>query len=202
MRQAVNENRTVQLALVAILALAGGLLLLKVTKGSSSPTPAPAAGSSSTATAPTAPSTGTSPTSSTAGAPSTSGSTAVPVGFVPGPGLPKSLLPAYRHGDAIVLLVRRGGGIDDKLVHGSVERLNGDSRVKAYVTTAKHIARYAWLTQGVDVTELPALVVLKPRGLSGGTPTAAVSYGFRDSASVVQQVDDAFYRGPTRPYHP
>ena len=71
------------------------------------------------------------------------------------------------------------------------------------VTKAKGIARYAWLTQGVDVTELPALVILLPRGLSHGVPTASVSYGFRDGRSVLQAAKDALYKGPNNlPYHP
>ena len=123
--------------------------------------------------------------------------------MVPGPGLPKSLLSAYRDGDAIALLIRRAGGFDDALVHDSVALIRSLPDVKLYVTKAQHIARYTWLTQGVNVTDLPALVVLRPRKLTKGTPTAAVSYGFRDGASVLQAVEDGLYRGPTdRPYHP
>jgi hypothetical protein len=202
MRQAINENRTVQLVLLAVLAIAGGLMIMKVMGGGGNEatvtqTPLPSAGSS--ATAPTsAVSTGL----PTAGTP-VSASAAVPASLIPGPGLPKGLLSSYHHGDAIALLVRRAGGVDDGLVHSSVDRLSSFSDVKVYVTMAKHIARYAWLTQGVNVTDLPALVVLRPRKLSNGKATASVSYGFRDSASVAQAVKDALYRGPTdRPYHP
>jgi hypothetical protein len=113
------------------------------------------------------------------------------------------LLPAYKHGDAIVLLVRRAGGTDDAFVHASVDGLRALPNVKVYVTKAKGIARYAWLTQGVNVTDLPALVVLRPRKLTDGKATATVSYGFRDAPSVLQAVKDAVYRGPTdQPYHP
>jgi hypothetical protein len=117
--------------------------------------------------------------------------------------VPRGLLRAYRHGKAIVLLVRRAGGIDDALVRDSVERLRSEPWVEVFVTEARGIARYAWLTQGVDVSELPALVVLRPRGLTHGVPTASVSYGFRGAGSVSQAVEDALYRGPAnRPYHP
>jgi hypothetical protein len=204
MRQAINENRTVQLVLVAILALAGGFLLLKTTKGSGNSSSPPAASAGDSA-APPSPSTSTDPSTapSTTAAPAVSGASAgaVPVNLVPGPGLPNGLLDAYHHGKAIVLLVRRAGGTDDNLVRGSVEGLKSHSRVRVYVTKAKHISRYAWLTQGVDVTELPALVVLRPRGLTNGVPTATVSYGFRDAASVVQAVDDALYQGSSKPYY-
>jgi hypothetical protein len=205
MRQAINENRTVQLVLLGVLALVGGFMLLKA-KGGGEETAAPVApvtppaatgAASIPATVPaTAPVTG-----AAAGAPA--GGLQVPVEMIPGPSLPQSLVSAYNGGDAIALLVRRAGGIDDALVHDSVEQLNAMSGVAVFVTKARQIARYAWLTQGVNVTDLPALVVLLPKKLSKGTPTATVSYGFRDSASVVQAVEDALYDGPKdRPYHP
>jgi hypothetical protein len=204
MRNAINENRTVQLALLAVLALAGGFLLLKSKGGSESPAAQPALTSDATGAAavpgetqpPLAEATGSS------GAVDAGGAT-VPASMVPGPGLPKGLLSAYRHGDAIALLVRRAGGFDDALVRDSVELLRALPGVEVYVTKAQHISHYTWLTQGVNVTDLPALVVLLPRKLTKGTPTASVSYGFRDSPSVLQAVQDALYRGPTgRPYHP
>jgi hypothetical protein len=212
MRQAINENRTVQLAIVGVLALFGGLFLLKgmggggdssASTGTVAPTTAatdPATGAPSTAAPAIDPATGVAvPTSTTA--PATG--TGVPANLIPGPGLPKRLLPAYKHGDAIVLLVRRAGGTDDAFVHASVDGLRALPNVKVYVTKAKGIARYAWLTQGVNVTDLPALVVLRPRKLTDGKATATVSYGFRDAPSVLQAVKDAVYRGPTdQPYHP
>jgi hypothetical protein len=212
MRTAINDNRIVQLALLGVLSLAGGILLLKTTKGKesepSSATPTVASPASSTATGPadsatTAATGATDVSSGSSAAPAAGAAPPVPANAVPGPGLPKGLLPAYRHGKAVVLLVRRAGGIDDHLVRRSVGQLGLEPRVKVYVTKAKHIARYAWLTQGVEVSVLPALVVLRPRKLTHGTPTASVSYGFRDPQSVVQAVEDALYRGPSdRPYHP
>jgi hypothetical protein len=212
MRTAINDNRIVQLALLGVLSLAGGILLLKTTKGNesepSSATPTVASPASSTAAGPagsaaTAATGATDVSSGSSPAPAVGAAPPVPANAVPGPGLPKGLLPAYRHGKAVALLVRRAGGIDDGLVRRSVGLLGLEPRVKVYVTKAKHIARYAWLTQGVDVSVLPALVVLRPRKLTHGTPTASVSYGFRDPPSVVQAVEDALYRGPSnRPYHP
>jgi hypothetical protein len=208
MRQAVNENRTVQLVIIGVLLLAGGLFLLKSKGGGSSSTGAPAP--TATAPPPAAPGTTAAPTTA---APATAlpvsstttgtGAAPVPVNLIPGPGLPKSLMAAYHHGEAIVLLVRRAGGIDDAIVHDSVVGLRALPNVAVYVTKAKHIARYAWLTQGVNLTDLPALVVLRPRSLSKGAASASVSYGFRDPPSVLQAVKDQLYRGPThRPYHP
>jgi hypothetical protein len=205
MRKAINQNRTVQLALLGVLILAGGFMLLTGTKGSGSQstTTTPSTASPAGTVTPTSePSTATAPTTD-ASAVSGAAAVSIPSNMVPGPGLPRGLLPAYEHGKAIVLLVRRAGGIDDGFVRNSVVSLRSEPQVKVYVTKARQIARFSWLTQGVDVTELPALVVLLPRKLSNGTPTATVSYGFREAASVVQTVKDALYRGPTnRPYHP
>ncbi len=48
----------------------------------------------------------------------------------------------------------------------------------------------------------PALIVMCPRRLSGGTPQASVTYGFQSPQTVVQAVLDASYDGPTATYHP
>jgi hypothetical protein len=166
MRQAINENRTLQLVLVGVLVLAGGFMFLKVTRGSGSETATTSAApgttvAPATGTAATDPATATAtPTvDPTTGQPvstaAPTGTASVPPNLVPGPGLPKSLLSAYHHGKAVVLLVRRAGGIDDNLVHGSVDLLGSSSvapHIKIFVTRAQHISRYTWLTQGVDVT--------------------------------------------------
>ena len=44
--------------------------------------------------------------------------------------------------------------------------------------------------------QVPALVVMRPRGLSDGVPQASVDYGFQTAQSVVQAVVDARYKGP------
>ena len=207
MREAINENRTVQLCIVAALVLVGILFLLKSKGGGSESTAAtaPPATAPPTTPAPSDPTAAAAVPASNGSPTATAGAAAagVPLNLIPGPGLPKGLVPAYNHGDAIVLLVRRAGGVDDAFVHDSVAKLNSLSDVKVYVTKARRISRYAWLTQGVNVTDLPALVVLRPRKLSKGKAAASVSYGFRNSNSVVQAVKDQLYRGPTDlPYHP
>ena len=71
------------------------------------------------------------------------------------------------------------------------------------MTNAGHIARYARITQGVDVNRVPALIVLGRAPHATGRPTATVSYGFRGPDSVDQAVRDALYKGPTNlPYYP
>ena len=71
------------------------------------------------------------------------------------------------------------------------------------MTNAGHIARYSRITQGVNVDRVPALIVLRPRHLTQGTPTATLSYGFRGPESVDQAIRDALYKGPSNlPYYP
>jgi hypothetical protein len=213
MRDAINENPIVQLAVIAILLLCTGLLIApRMLKGDekSSPPP-PAAGSSASAVpAGSASASAALPSSSTAVPSSSMPSTApapttsiAPDALEPGPGLPAAVVKAWRGGDTVVLLIVRGGGVDDRLVRGSVEGLSSDSRVSVFVARAKRVARYSRITQGVGLNRVPALVVVRPKRLSGQVPQAQVSYGFRDSQSVLQAVHDALYKGRDDiPYYP
>jgi hypothetical protein len=214
MRKALNDNPVVQIGVLAALAVIVGFLLLTRMHGSSSSsststtptTPAPAG---STATAPTTGPAPTAPPASstvpgTSTAPSAGSAGAVPEGkLVAGPGLPKSVANAYASGKAVVLLVVRNQGIDDGAVRASVERLRGHPALAVFVANAGHIARYSRIAEGVDVNRVPALIVVRPRSLTRGTPTASVSYGFRGPDGVVQAIRDALYKGPTNlPYYP
>ena len=115
---------------------------------------------------------------------------------------PRPVTAAFNAGDTVVLLFVKNGGIDDRLVTRSVERLKGLSQVATFVVPVRDIARYTTITQGVEVNRVPALLVLRPKDLSDGVPSASVQYGFRSPASVEQAVIDAGYRGPTVDYHP
>ncbi len=113
------------------------------------------------------------------------------------------MVKAWKHGDAVVLLVVRQGGIDDRLVRNSARSLSADSGVSLFVTKANQVARYSRITQGVGVSQAPALVVVRPKRVSGAVPEAQVFYGFRDSQGVVQAVHDAVYSGKDNlPYSP
>jgi hypothetical protein len=117
--------------------------------------------------------------------------------------LPKPVAAAYAHDKAIVLFVFRDHGIDDDAVRSSVEQLRSRGDVAVFTTRAAGIARYSRITKGVDVNRVPALIVVRPRQLTDGPPTATVSYGFRGPDSVDQAVRNALYKGPTNlPYHP
>jgi hypothetical protein len=215
MRKAINENRTVQLGLLGGLLLVVALFLVMGKKDEAPPpATAPVSGSSvgtgTTTPSPTGASTATSSTAgTTAAVPATAGGTVTaspttvsPDALVPGPGLPRPVISAWNQGDAVVLLIAKGGATDDRLVRSSVEALS-EPGVAVFVADAGHVARYSRITQGVGVDRVPALVVVRPKRLSGGTPQATVSYGFRDTQSVVQAVDDALYSGKDDlPYSP
>jgi hypothetical protein len=213
MREALNSNPVVQIAVIGVLiAVVGVFFMMNMKKGSSGSSTESSAASSTVVPGTTSPTT-VSPDGTASAAPSTAGSvSSVPVpsagtvsadALIPGPGLPAPVVRAWKGGDAIVLLVVRGGGIDDRLVRGSVQSLSGDGGVSVFVTRAKHVARYSRITQGVGVNQTPALVVVRPRSESGSVPEAQVSYGFRNSESVVQAVQDALYSGRDElPYYP
>jgi hypothetical protein len=171
-------------------------------------TPAPIAGSSAPAsTAGTTPE-ATAPSTTVPGAgeavPPAASAGAISTGkLVAGPGLPKAVAAAYAHDKAIVLFVFKHHGIDDTAVRSSVERLRARKDVAVFITHAARIARFARITEGVNVNRVPALIVVRPRHLTDGAPTATVSYGFRGPDSVDQAVRDALYKGPTNlPYYP
>jgi hypothetical protein len=75
-------------------------------------------------------------------------------------------------------------------------------RTAVFITGAGKISRYSRITLGVDVNRVPALVVVNPRSVNKGMPRASVSYGFHGSASIVQAVRDARYKGREIPYYP
>lgn len=226
MRQKLNENPLVQVAVIGVLALlVGGLLLMRMGSGSGSDssTPAtttPAADTAATGTDPAAASAdsaasadpeatadSTAATDATTAAPATGADTATAAaasGFVAGPGLPADVVNAWDDGKAVVLLIVRKGGIDDGEVKRMVEHLRSRSDTAVFVVETRDIADYSRIAQGVDLDRVPALVVLRPKGLTKGPmPEATVSYGFRGQASVDQALEDALYKGPDDlPYSP
>src|SRR5256885_965754 len=167
MRQALNSNPVVQMAVLGVLVVVVGLFLMMNLKKKSASTPATAASNTPAATAPATsagatsslPSTGT----ASAGAVPSAGTAVVPpsgsvtpAALTPGPGLPRDVVKAWKSGNAVVVLVFRGGGIDDRLVRQSVESLSSDSGVSVFVTRAKDVARYSRITQGLGVDRAPA----------------------------------------------
>jgi hypothetical protein len=211
-RKALNDNPVAQILVLGVLAvIVAFLFMTRIQGGGSSSESTETTTAASTAPGAPVPADGT----ATSGvAPATPGEVTAtpgaavpseaPVGdFVAGPGLPKAVVKAYEDDKAIVLFVFRHRGIDDAPVRASVEKLRGRNDVAVFVTHAANIARYARIAAGVDTNRVPALIVVRPRSLSDGPPTASISYGFQGPDSVDQAVRDALYKGPEDlPYYP
>lgn len=191
MREKLNDNPLAQMALIGVLLVAGVLLLTSMGGGSESESGSEPEAETSGATS--------APAITPAGeTPSTGGSAAPPEAPPP----PKPVTAAFEAGQTVVLLIVREGGIDDRLVKADVKALGGIADVALFIVPVRKIARYASITEGVGVNRVPALVVLRPKALSHGVPTASVSYGYQGAQSVVQQVTDARYKGRSLSYHP
>jgi hypothetical protein len=148
--------------------------------------------------------------------PVASGETAIPtavttggagVGELPtaGPavkGPPRPFVAAYDAGETVALLVVHDGGIDDAYTTAALKKVASIEDVATFVVPAKQISRYASVTIGLDVNQLPALIVLRPKQLSEGVPQATVSYGYQTPESIYVSVLDATYKGPEVTYHP
>jgi hypothetical protein len=191
MREKLNENPLAQVALIGVLLVLGIVMLTTMGGGGES---APEA-----ETATESPATTTSaPAITPAGETPATGS----VGLPPAPPPPKGVTAAFDAGETVVLLIVREGGVDDRMVREDSRALEAISGVSLFVVPAAKIARYAAITEGAGVNRVPALVVVSPKALTHGSPTASVSYGYQDSESVLQAVVDARYKGRTLSYHP
>lgn len=208
MRKTINENPVVQVVLVGFLAIVVVFIFMTRVLGGSEPAPT----ATTTPTAATA-APGAEGIAQPGAAPIGSGdpaaiaprptAPAAETGFTAGPGLPKDVVRAYESGDAVVLLISKKDGIEDKRLREDVEQLRGLENATVFSTDSRTVARYSRIAQGVDLDRVPALVVIKPRRLTGpGLPEASVTYGFRTPQSVAQAVRDALYKGRELPYHP
>lgn len=121
---------------------------------------------------------------------------------VPAPPPPAPVAAAYDSNKTVVLLIVHNGGIDDKLVKQATEQLASSPGVSFFTVPAKQIARYAAITLVLQINRVPALVVMRPKRLSKGTPQASVDYGFQTAQGVAQAVRDANYKGRELSYHP
>lgn len=197
MREKLNENPIAQVVLIGVLAVVG-IVLFMSSSGGGEETAAPAAGSEATAEAPAEAPAG----EEVAGASGASAGGGELPSSVPAPPPPTPVTAAYDAGKTVVLLVVHDGGIDDRLTAAATSYVAGLPNTSLFVVPAKRVARYAAITVGLDLNRVPALVVMRPRALSGGVPQATVDYGFQTPQSVVQAVRDASYQGPEETYHP
>jgi hypothetical protein len=197
MREQLNNNPLAQVGLIGVLLLAVGFFVMSMGGGSEEEEAAPGAGVPSVvAGTPAAPNAGEATEGPPASLPAPGSGAGAP------PPMPRPVTAAFAANDTVVLLFVRGGGIDDRRVAAGVERLRSLAGVKVFIVPADRVAHYAGIAQGVGLERVPALVVLRPKRLDHGIPTASVSYGFQTPASMVQAVVDAGYKGKTLDYHP
>ncbi|HET6571338.1 MAG TPA: hypothetical protein VFG58_07615 [Solirubrobacterales bacterium] len=200
MREALNSNPLVQLGVVGVLLVAVAIFLMSSGGGEEES----AGGEATTEATVAVEAAGSEAPGSEAAGSEALGSAlagAAPSGIA-APPLPKPVLRAWRHNQTLVLLFVHDGGIDDKRVKVATEGLAGFRDAKVFIVSAKRIARYAAISEGVGVDRVPALVVVTPKQLDKSIPTASVSYGFQSPQSVAQAVIDAGYKGRTLDYHP
>lgn len=197
MREQLNSNPLVQLAVVAVLLVGAALFFMSSSGGGEEEESAGAteATVSTEATVEEAPEAAVAGTASAA-------APALDQAAAPTRPLPQPVLDAWKANQTLVLLFVRGGGIDDRLVKSATAGLDGFPDAEVFVVPAAKISRYTAITEGVGVDRVPALVVVRPKRLKKTVPTASVSYGFQSPQSVSQAVIDAGYKGPTVDYHP
>jgi len=200
MREAVNNNPLVQVALVAVLLISTGFFVMSSMGGGGEEESESSSASSSTTTT-------TTTTTATVKASTPGAAVATALALASGapsgaPPPPRPVLSAWNANKTLVLLFVHDGGIDDQLVKGAVARLHSLPQVATFVVPAHRIARYAAIAEGVGVNRVPALVVVRPKRLDSAIPSASVLYGYQSPESVVQAVTDAEYKGRTLDYHP
>jgi hypothetical protein len=207
-REALNDNPIAQVGIVLVLVALAAFMFLKPGGGSeeesaaAGPTVASVNGVTATGATP-----GEAVESAVEGAlesgavASAAGSGEMPTS-VPAPPPPHAFTAAYDADKTVVLLIVHSGGIDDRLTARAATVLTAMPEVALIPVTIKQLPRYASVTVGLDLNRVPALVVMKPKRLSGGIPQATVDYGFQTPETLVQAVRDASYNGPEATYHP
>jgi hypothetical protein len=218
MRKALNENPMVQIAVLGVAAIAFAVILftsvLKKDDTASTATDPAAATSSATGSDPAQTTSDPAATADSSAAPTDSSAAPAPTqdappaggsisdGQLPSKGLPSDVLVAFAKNETIALLVIDPKGMSDEKVEEYTRALRNRDDVRVFIVDVKNIADYSRVTIGATVNRVPALVVIRPRKLTGSVPTASVSYGFRDAASVNQAIDDAVYKGKQIPSYP
>jgi hypothetical protein len=191
MRDAINNNPVAQVGLVAALLIAGVFLFMSMGGGGEAESEAPAVEE------PVAVGPGLAPTAGTATAPVTG------TPKVPARPLPPRVTAAFDANRTVVLMIVKPHGVDDALAtRAASTSAAGMEGVSLFVVPVDQIADYIAITQEVELSQVPALIVLRPKNLDKGVPSASVSYGYQSPESVRQAVVDARYRGHVLAYHP
>jgi hypothetical protein len=193
MREKLNENPLAQVAVIGVLLVVTGIFLMSSMGGGEEAESSESSSASvSSEAAAEAPPAGLS--AALAMVSQASAGNARP--------LPHPVLAAWKDDKTVVLLFVHDGGIDDKLVKTATARLAALPEAATFTVPVSKISRYGAIAEGVGVSRVPALVVVRPKRLHQTIPTASVSYGFQSGQSIVQAVIDAGYKGPTLDYHP
>lgn len=210
MRKAVNENPVIQVVMIGFLGIVVAFLFMTRVMNRDEPaaTSVAAPGSEAAvatatpAAVPVAPATAA-PTDSATSAPSPAVPLIPTTGFEAGPGLPADVVKAHELGNYVVLLVSKRQGIEDGKLRDEMDRLRRFKDTSVFLVDSNDVADYSRIAQGVDLTRVPALVVVQPppRG-DRPLPSASIAYGFRGPDGVEQAVRDARYEGKQLPYHP
>lgn len=206
MREKLNSNPLVQVAIVGVLLVATGFFVMSsMGRGGQEESESSTATSSTTTTAATS-GAATSGAATSGVAASSAAAPGVALSLVNGasdaPSPPRPVVDAWKANKTLVLLFVHNGGIDDHLVADAVRRIRSLPGAAVFVVPARKISRYAAITEGVGLERVPALVVVRPKHLGQSMPTASLSYGFQSSENIVQAVVDAGYKGRTLHYHP
>ena len=219
MREKLNDNPMIQIAVIGVLIVLVGFFFMTRMKGSSSDTAAappvttdPATGAPAATTTPAAtdPATGapvTDPAAAAAAgtaAPAAAPPVASASDFTAGPGLPKQVVNAYNGGDAVALLITKQKGVDDKAMRKAVSSIRGKAEVDLFTVRVHDVAKYSRIARGVDLDRAPALVVIQPKKhvAKASPPEATVTYGFRTPQDVAQAVEDSLFDGKDKGYSP
>lgn len=220
MRDKLNSNPLLQLAVVGVLLVGTGFFVLSSSGGGGEGETGDESGLSSTTVTTADGSTSVTATVE-AGLPS-----AVPkdVSRPPWSTLPADLRVAVRSPDPVVILLVRGGNeledytnrasariaccvnpnsedfrIDNQLLDAGLRRLD----VQLFVAGAQQMSRFAAITLPLGIDRVPALIVLKPGSqTTHGLVQAIVEYGYLTYENIAQAVIDAGYEGRTLDYHP
>jgi hypothetical protein len=202
MREQINSNPVVQAVVVGMLLLAAVFFFMTTMGGGEESAESGAAATETPETAETSAAATLAPAEGVEGVGVTAPTVSPEALAASAPPPPKVVTAAYEADRTVVLLFVRNAGIDDRLVKDALGALTAFPDVATFVVPAERIARYSAITGGVEVNRVPALVVLRPKSLTGSTPTASVQYGFQSPESVAQAVIDAGYKGRTLDYHP
>ncbi|HEX3041527.1 MAG TPA: hypothetical protein VHP56_05505 [Solirubrobacterales bacterium] len=194
MREKLNDNPMAQVAVVAVLLVAAAVFLLGKAGGGSEEEEEGGSAAADAAVAAVASELEAGQQPLRLPAPGSG------LGAPPAP--PRAVVNAFDAGETVAILFVRDGGIDDHLVAEALDRLDSIGGVATFVVPAHQLIHYVSIAQGVDLNQVPALVVIRPKRLNDGYDPASVLYGFQSPESIEQAVVDARYDSGTLPYHP